>query len=187
MEALAYIVIGIVIASVVVVLRRRFAAFYGQKPEDYEDSFPILDIRQHLSGPMICEGVIFGPLGRVTSSFVADFDITWTDDIGIMSERFSYNDGSVQDRAWRIVLGDDDKFTTTAEDVPGRGLGTVAGSTIFMRYKIRLPEASGGHVLDTVDWMYLTPDGSLMNRSQFRKFGFKVAELVATIRPKEMT
>ena len=39
--------------------------------------------------------------------------------------------------------------------------------------------------LDVVDWMYLTPDGTIMNRSQFRKFGIKVAELVATLRPKE--
>jgi hypothetical protein len=40
-------------------------------------------------------------------------------------------------------------------------------------------------VLDTVDWMYLAPNGAIMNRSQFRKFGFTVAELVATMRPRE--
>jgi hypothetical protein len=33
--------------------------------------------------------------------------------------------------------------------------------------------------------MYLTPNGTIVNRSQFRKFGIKVAELVATMRPKE--
>jgi len=27
------------------------------------------------------------------------------------------------------------------------------------------------------------PNGSVINRNQFRKFGFKVAELVATMRP----
>jgi hypothetical protein len=31
--------------------------------------------------------------------------------------------------------------------------------------------------------MYLLENGVIMNRSQFRKFGFKVAELVATMRP----
>ena len=44
-------------------------------------------------------------------------------------------------------------------------------------------KASGGHVLDVLDWMYLLPNGTIMNRSQFRKFGIKVAELVATMRP----
>jgi hypothetical protein len=33
--------------------------------------------------------------------------------------------------------------------------------------------------------MYLTSNGSIMNRSQFRKFGIKVAELVATMRPRD--
>jgi len=35
-----------------------------------------------------------------------------------------------------------------------------------------------------VDWMYVTPDGVIANRSQFYKYGIKLAELVATIRPK---
>jgi hypothetical protein len=33
--------------------------------------------------------------------------------------------------------------------------------------------------------MYLTPGGAVVNRSQFRKFGIKVAELVATMRRVE--
>jgi hypothetical protein len=36
--------------------------------------------------------------------------------------------------------------------------------------------------LDVTDWMYLMKNGTIMNRSQFRKFGITVAELVATIR-----
>ena len=69
------------------------------------------------------------------------------------------------------------------EKEKGTGTGTVAGSAVQLLYRLRLPAAAGGHVLDVNDWMYLTPNGTLMNRSQFRKFGFKVAELVATMRP----
>ena len=58
----------------------------------------------------------------------------------------------------------------------------MSGSAVQLKYRIRLPEESGGHVLDTVDWMYLAPNGTVMNRSQFRKFGIPVAELVATMR-----
>ncbi|NNE50785.1 MAG: DUF3833 family protein [Sulfitobacter sp.] len=184
-EAVFFFALGIVVASMAVFARRRYAEFYGQKPNDYDDSFPILDIKDHLNGDMICEGVIYGPFGRVTSSFAADFNITWEDDTGVMSEHFRYNDGSIQDRAWRISLGRFGKFSCTADDVIGEGKGKVAGSSVQMLYRIRLPDDAGGHVLDTVDWMYLTPDGTIVNRSQFRKYGFKVAELVATIRPKE--
>lgn len=187
MTAFVYFLTGVIATTFVVLARRRFAAFYGQTPEDYDDSFPVLDIKEHLKGEMICEGVIFGPLGRVTSSFVAHFTITWEGDQGVMAERFHYNDGTTQDREWRIKLGNNGRFTADADDVPYAGVGIVAGTSVQMRYRIKLPQSAGGHVLNTVDWMYLTPDGSIINRSQFRKFGFKVAELVATIRPKDMT
>ena len=187
MTSFLYIITGILIAVFCFLARRYFTAFYGQRSENYEDSFPVFDIKQHLTGEMICEGVIFGPLGRVTSSFFAEFNIVWDGDRGLMSERFHYNDGTTQDREWRINVDDMGNFTADADDVLGSGLGVVSGSTMHMRYRIRMPESAGCHVLDTIDWMYLTPDGSIINRSQFRKFGFKVAELVATIRRKDMT
>ncbi len=187
MEELFWTGFGIALAVLVITLRRKFAAFHGQTPQDYEGTFPDFSIKEHLNGEMICEGVIFGPFGRMTSSFVAEFNITWEGDTGKMAEEFRYNDGSAQSREWTIVAGLNGRFTTTAVDVPGRGRGMASGSTVQMLYPIRLPENDGGHVLKTVDWMYLTPNGTIMNRSQFRKFGFKVAELVATIRPKETT
>jgi hypothetical protein len=53
----------------------------------------------------------------------------------------------------------------------------------MLSYEIKLTEEAGGHALKVTDWMYLMDNGTIMNRSQFRKFGFKVAELVATMRP----
>lgn len=187
MDALIFLALGVALATTVVLVRRRFAEFPGQHPEDYSEGFPTFDLKQHLNGEMICEGVIFGPIGRVTSSFVADFDIRWDGDTAVMSEQFRYNDGGIQTREWHITLRDNGTFTATADDVPGGGKGTMSGSAAQIRYDIILPPDSGGHQLQTVDWMYLTPDGTIVNRSQFRKYGIKVAELIATIRPKERT
>lgn len=185
MDAFILFILGALAAVAVFLLRRRFAEFPGQSPDDYTDALTSFDIKTHLNGKMICEGVIYGPLGRVTSTFVAYFDITWTDDTGVMTETFHYNDGSTQDREWTIRMTREDKFRLTAPDVEGEGRGVASGMAVQMTYRIRLPQDAGGHVLDTVDWMYLAPNGSIMNRSQFRKFGFRVAELVATIRPME--
>ena len=177
--------LGVGIVAAVVGLRRRYADFWGQQPDDYTDGFPALDLRRDLDGRMLCEGVIYGPTGRVSSSFVADFDISWDGDTGVMTEHFRFNDGTTQDRVWTIRLGENGQFTATAPDVVGKGRGVQAGPAIQMLYRITLPESSGGHTLDTVDWMYLTPDGTIINRSQFRKFGMRVAELVASIRKVE--
>ncbi|MFK7744300.1 MAG: DUF3833 domain-containing protein [Roseobacter sp.] len=185
MSAWIYILVGVVIAFGLVWMRSVLWDFAAQKPEDYEDENPSFDVRKHLNGPILCEGVIYGPLGRVSSRFVADFDASWDGDTGIMKERFEYDDGSVQEREWRLTLTGNGKIRATAPDVVGEGEGRQSGSSVLLRYNIRLPEASGGHVLNTIDWMYMTPNGTIMNRSQFRKFGIKVAELVATMRPKE--
>ncbi len=164
--------------------KSRFGGFRAQSPQDYAEAGPQFDIRTHLNGPIQCEGVIYGPLGRVTSRFVADFDARWEGNKGVMTEVFTYDDGSTQEREWTLSLGNDGRIRALAPDVIGEGEGMQSGPSVQLRYQIRLPESSGGHVLDTVDWMYLTPNGTIMNRSQFRKFGIKVAELVATMRPK---
>ena len=65
----------------------------------------------------------------------------------------------------------------------GEGIGRAEGSAVLLNYRIRLTPEAGGHVLSVTDWMYLMENGTIMNRSQFRKFGIKVAELVATMRP----
>lgn len=183
MDALIFALIGIVVASLVVWSRTRFADFLAQRPDDYDKSFgTAFDLRTHLNGRMTCEGVIYGPLGRVASSFVGEFDCKWDGNRCVMDEVFTYSDGSEQRRAWNLTLGNDGRIHATASDVIGEGEGIQCGSAVQLKYKFQLPPESGSHVMDVVDWMYLAPNGTIVNRSQFRKFGIKMAELVATMR-----
>lgn len=176
---------GALIVIALMALRARYASFAAQDPADYAGRGPDFDLRRHLSGPLTCEGVIFGPTGRVSSRFVADMTGTWTGNTGTLAEVFRYDSGTVQHRAWTLTLGPGGDITATAADVEGAGTGRVSGPGVMLRYRIRLTPEAGGHVLDVTDWMYLVENGSIINRSQFRKFGIKVAELVATIRPAE--
>lgn len=182
---LVFFLFGAGLVGGIMLVRHLVADFPAQRPEDYAEDFIALDMQKDLDGEMVCEGVIFGPMGRVTSTFVADFNVSWDGDTATINEHFVYDDRSTQDRVWTLKLGKDRNFTATAPDVPGVGKGCYSGATIQMRYPIKLPADVGGHTLQTVDWIYLTPEGTLINRSQFRKFGIKVAELVATIRKRE--
>ena len=177
----------IVLALIAALILTRFLGFRAQSPAQYATLGPKFDARLHLSGPILCEGVIFGPLGRVTSRFVAQMHGTWQGNQCRLTESFLYDSGIQQNRAWDLTLGADGALKALADDLVGPGEGRVAGNAVQMRYKIRLPEGLGGHVLNVVDWMYLMPNGTIMNRSQFRKFGIKVAELVATMRPVDPT
>lgn len=184
MSALTYILIGAVMTGIAAMMKSRYVSFWAQKPADYAEG-PIFDIRERFNGPIICEGVIYGPTGRVSSRFVADFEASWTGNVGTMKETFHYDSGAVQDRVWTLTLGNDGKITADAPDVVGSGFGRQEGSAVSLNYRIKLTKEAGGHALDVTDWMYLMANGSIMNRSQFRKFGIKVAELVATMRPRE--
>jgi len=184
MDSVLLIALGAAIVLLAAYARRRMWSFMAQKPEDYADGQPLFDLRTHLQGSIICEGVIYGPLGRVTSRFVGEFEAHWEGNVGVMKEHFRYDSGATQDREWNLRIGNDGRIHATAPDLVGTGSGFQMGSAVQLNYRIRLPEDSGGHVLDTVDWMYLAPNGTIVNRSQFRKFGIQVAELVATLRPR---
>lgn len=181
MTGFSFFLVGLLLSGMLLWAWQRIGGFQAQKIADYAGTEPQFDMRQHLSGRIKCEGVIYGPLGRVASRFTGDFDARWEGNRGVMREHFRYCSGNTQDREWRLELGNDGRIKAEADDLVGAGEGQYAGSAVQLRYRIRLPDAAGGHVLDTVDWMYLTPSGTIVNRSQFRKYGIKVAELVATM------
>ena len=176
---------GSVLVLALFAIGQRVIGFQAQKPEDYAKLTPHMDIQQHLSGPIRCEGVIYGPMGRVTSRFTADMEGRWDGNRGVLAEHFSYDSGTKQDREWRLTLGNGGRVTAEADDLVGKGSGQQGGGALRLSYTIRLPESAGGHALQVTDWMYLIDDKTIVNRSQFRKFGIKVAELVATMRKVE--
>lgn len=181
MDILSFLIGAIAMGTVFWLISRRMS-FLAQTPGDY-GAGPSFDIREVLNGPLLCDGIIYGPTGRVSSRFTAKFDAKWTGHSGVMREHFIYDSGSEQHREWRLSVDDAGRITADADDLVGTGSGTQNGSGVRLTYRIKLPEGGGGHELDVVDWMYLLENGTIMNRSQFRKFGFKVGELVATMRP----
>jgi hypothetical protein len=183
MTSTILILLGAAIVVALTLVKARFASFMAQVPDDYSDG-PMFNMREVFNGPIECEGVIYGPTGRVTSRFEADFIASWDGNIGTVREEFRYDSGNVQHREWKFTLGNDGSMKAEALDLVGVGTGQQHGSAVQLNYNIKLTDEAGGHVLAVNDWMYMTPNGNVMNRSQFRKFGIKVAELVATMRPK---
>jgi hypothetical protein len=183
MSFLFYVLLGVALVLVGMIIKSRYFSFQAQISDDYANHGPLFDIRERLNGLIVCEGVIYGPMGRVTSRFTANFEASWEGNVGKMVEVFHYDSGNVQHREWLLTLGNDGAIKAEASDLVGTGTGRQMGSAVLLNYRIKLSKDAGGYVLDTTDWMYLMSNGSIMNRSQFRKLGIKVAELVATMRP----
>lgn len=174
--------IALLVILSLVIARNMFLGFRSQSPQDYAGTGPEFVLQEHLSGQIISEGLIYGPTGRVTSSFVAEMHGEWQGDVGTLTENFTYSNGQTQKRRWQLTIGPDNTFTATADDIVGEAQGVVSGSTAMLTYRITLPEQAGGYTLTATDWMYLTENGVILNRSEMRKLGIKVAELIATMR-----
>lgn len=168
---------------VAVLAKNMFFSFRAQSPQDYARSEPAFVLKQHLSGEILSEGLIFGPTGKMTNSFVAKMVGEWEGDTGTLSEDFTYSNGRTQSRKWFLNIIDENSFTATADDIVGEARGTLSGATLKMEYQIVLPPDAGGYTLNATDWLYLTENGVIMNKSEMRMYGIKVAELVATMRP----
>lgn len=177
-----------VIAGILLVLVVRWGwqqvySFRAQKIEAYADQTPVFDIREALNGDLVAEGVLYDFRGRVASRFTADLKGEWQGDKGTLTEAFTYSTGTTQNREWQLELGPEGRITGRAADIDGVAEGRQLGSAVTLRYRLILPESLGGHTITATDWMYLVDGGVVVNRAEFRKFGFKVGELIATFRP----
>lgn len=183
MKPLLLVLGGVLIAVFAKWALGQFWSFRAQSPFDYQTETPAIDIREHLSGPMVAEGVIFNFTGRVSSRFTGVMSGEWSGESGTLSETFTYSSGALQNRVWSLRVEENGEITGTADDIIGTAKGRQVGSVVMLKYRLRLPESAGGHVIDVTDWMYLTVNGAIMNKAEFRKFGLKVGEMLATFRP----
>lgn len=179
-SAIAYVIAGILICIGAGFLWDQVWSFRAQKPADYASEQPLFDPREALSGTFQAQGVVFDYTGRANVRFNATIVGTFDESGGKLAEVFTYDGDTPDDRReWQIQLSNDRTFTATAADVVGPADGVADGNAVRMTYRLVLPERAGGHVLDVVDWLYLMEDGTIINRSEMRKFGVKAAELFA--------
>ena len=186
MKPLVWILLGVLMTVLFQMLWSSKWSFSAQKPGDYAADGPVLDIREALGGRYLSEGVIFDYTGRAKARFKAVMTGQFSASGGVLDEEFTYASGAKQTRQWRLNFLSAETFSATADDIIGEASGTISGNTIRMQYKLRLSEDAGGHVLDVVDWMYLTDEGTIINRSEMRKFGLKVAELNAVFKHRDI-
>lgn len=183
MTNIALVILGAALAFGAMKLWDAVWSFRAQSLSDYASDAPARNLADVLGGRFEAHGLIFDYTGRAKSRFYAEIEGAFDSEGGTLTERFEYASGVTDHRQWTIRFDPDGKrFTATAPDVIGDGVGELNGDAIRMTYRLKLPERAGGHVLDVVDWLYVMEDGTIVNRSDMRKFGVKAAELVAVFR-----
>ena len=115
--------------------------------------------------------------GEVQRRFTVDIEGTYENDTLILDEAFLFSDGETDRRVWTFERIDDNNWVGTASDVEEPVEARQYGHAFHMRYPLAI-EVSGRMITFTMDdWMYLQPDGRLINRTDMRKFGLTLGEI----------
>lgn len=154
----------------------------GVSPEVYRDQKPTLDIAHYFNGPLTAWGYVAGRSGQIKRRFTVKIAGEWNGNEGVLTERFTWSDGEKSQRVWRISKLDAHRYIGRADDVKGEAIGTAYGNALQWRYTLLLPVDGKTYEVQFDDWMYQMDGTTMLNKSEMRKFGFKLGEIVISFR-----
>ncbi len=152
--------------------------------EAYRDQRPVLDLRQYFDGEIEAQGMFQNRSGEVVRRFTVAIKGSWQGNVGTLEEDFFYSDGTTDRRVWTITRIDEHNYIGTADDVIGEATGKAYGNALRWRYVLALDVDGKTYKVDFDDWMYLIDEKIMLNRSEMRKFGFRLGEVTLAFRKK---
>jgi hypothetical protein len=152
----------------------------GAEVTQYAQQEPTLDLQHYFNGTLDAYGMFQKRSGEVVKRFHVVIDARWQGDVGTLDERFTYSDGTTQQRVWTITRTGPQSYRGTAADVVGEALGESAGNALRWRYVLALPVDDKVYHVNFDDWMFLMNDRVMLNRSSMSKWGFDLGEVTLT-------
>ena len=164
-------------AALALVLSATLTGCGSQQINDYAAQKPVLELRDYFNGTLDAYGVFTDRSGKVVKRFTVVMKGTWVGDDGVLDEDFSYSDGTVQKRIWRLKRLGNGKYSGTADDVVGTADGQQSGNAFNWTYTMALPVDGKVYEVQFDDWMYLMTDKIMLNKATMSKFGFRLGEV----------
>jgi hypothetical protein len=149
----------------------------GPQVADYAGQTPTLDLRSYFNGTLDAYGVFTDRSGKVVKRFTVLMVCTWAGDDGVLDESFTYSDGTLQKRVWRLHREADGRYTGSADDVVGTALGAESGNAFHWQYTLALPVDGSVYNVQFDDWMYLMTDKVMLNKATMSKLGIRLGEV----------
>jgi hypothetical protein len=140
---------------------------------------PSFDPLKFWSGHHRSWGVLEDRGGAPTDTVMTDCVGTASPDGSLkMAQTLTLGDGTATRRDWRLWRTAPGAYAATANDMVGEAHGLSAGRVFHWTWVLAL---SPGKPLKNVtmdQWMYLYPDGTMMNHTTIRKLGVAVAQVL---------
>lgn len=141
--------------------------------ERFADTPPSIDPIAFFTGRTASWGVVENrsgePTGRIVTESVGRPD--GADGLHV-TQRLTYEDGTVEQRAWHLRRTAPHRYEATANDMIGVAVGHAAGRAFHWRWVL---DRESGASVTLEQWMYLMDGGTLVNRTAITKFGIVLA------------
>jgi hypothetical protein len=145
-------------------------------------SAPELILERYFAEPRVGAGVMQSIWGTLQRQFVLSTSGVWSeaDRTLTLTERYQFDDGSVDTLAWRIVKQADGRYTGEEPRMVGAATGTQSGNAFHWIYR-RTP-AGARVALDFDDWFWLQPGGLLIARASMGRLGLPFGTMTVVYR-----
>ena len=135
-------------------------------------------LEQFFAGKTKAHGQFQDILGNVSRRFEVDITGTWDGSLLTLVEDFTYEDGSIEQRIWKLTKTGNNTWSGYADGVIGDATGETRGDTFNWTYRIDLPVPDGTMRVDFDDWMWQLSDTRVLNRAYMSKYGFPLGEVI---------
>ncbi len=154
----------------------------SMKPQDFAQKEPVFDVFDYFEGNSRAWGIFEDRFGKLRRQFTVDITGSIEDGVLTLEEDFIYDDGETDRRVWVITKTGPHSYEGKADDIIGSAVGSQYGNALNWAYDMDLKVGDGTWRVSFNDWMFLQPDGVLVNRARVKKWGFEIGEVTLFFR-----
>lgn len=149
----------------------------SMKPQDFAQKQPTFDVFDYFQGHSRAWGLFEDRFGKVRRQFTVDITGEVKDGVLTLNEDFLYDDGETENRVWKIHKTGPHHYEGTFDEIVGVAKGLQYGNALNWKYEMNLKVGDGTWRVSFDDWMFLQPDGVLVNRARVKKWGLEIGEV----------
>ena len=141
---------------------------------------PKFVLEKYFAGKTRAWGIFEDRFGNVRRQFTVNITGIAAGNTLTLDEQFKYADGEQDRRVWKITKLSPNSYEGRADDIVGVATGETRGNALNWRYTMDLKIGESTLRVQFDDWMFLQPDGVLINRARVSKLGFEIGQVTLT-------
>jgi hypothetical protein len=142
-------------------------------PESFAGGAPRFDPFAFFEGRVVSTGVVENASGRPTDRVETESTGRREGNALVVEQSLRFGDGTQQSRTWRLTETAPGRYAAKLSD--GEGAGAVHGDLLHLLSTISLKPGNPLYDVTFDQWMRMSPDGTMVNRTRVLKAGVVVA------------